>query len=66
LLVKEDFVLITAITKLHPRKGVIDRAKRQGIDSNALVGGCTAGGVWKRPWIAYYSYFYADLSVAAH
>jgi hypothetical protein len=25
LLVKEDFVLITAITRLHPRKGVIEQ-----------------------------------------
>jgi hypothetical protein len=31
LLVKENFVLMTAITRLHPRNGVIEQAKRQAL-----------------------------------
>ena len=67
LLVKEDFVLMTAITRLHQRKGVIERPRRQGIDSSANRRRLhNERCEWKRPWIAYCSYFYADLSVVGH
>jgi len=61
LLVNEDFVLMTAITRLRPCKRTIERPELAKVDRAPFAACRSVIGKWRRPWIGCWSYSYAGL-----
>ena len=61
LLVNEDFVLMTAITRLRPCSVRLSGPNWQNVDREPFAACKSVIGKWRRPWIGCWSYSYAGL-----